>query len=437
MLPVSFDIYQRAKHRLGIEKLSSTTIHRVCALAAALEAECGEQFVHLELSNPAMPPSTVGVNAECIALRRGVAGVYPCVDGLLQLKKASARFFRLFLNINVPAYCHIPVAGTTQGSFALLSFIKQSANDRDTIIFICPGYTTQIEQARILGFKTEFVDMFDYRSKKLGDRLTKIFEKDKVAAVLYSVPSNPAWTTLTEEELEIIGKIATEHEVIVIEDQACCGLDFREDYSVPGKPPYVPTVARYTDHFALLLSASKIFNYSGQRIAMACISQKLYDTKDKTLQKIYDLPTWGEAFTRGYLFNCLSAPAHSAQHAFAAMLNAACDASLDFVDDAREYELRSALAKQMFCDNGFHILYKNDIDRKISNGIYFTVGYEDMHVEVLQSKLMQFGIVTNSLLPTGSRKHGVSVSVAALGQPDWFAMLELRLQAFNNSLSKS
>jgi hypothetical protein len=37
-------------------------------------------------------------------------------------------------------------------------------------------------------------------------------------------------------------------------------------------------------------------------------------------------------------------------------------------------------------------------------------------------------------LPTsGSSQPGVSVSVASLGQPDWFAMLEMRLRAFNLS----
>ena len=37
----------------------------------------------------------------------------------------------------------------------------------------------------------------------------------------------------------------------------------------------VSTVARYTDNYILMLSSSKIFSYVGQRMALACISDKL------------------------------------------------------------------------------------------------------------------------------------------------------------------
>jgi aspartate/methionine/tyrosine aminotransferase len=433
MLPVNKDIFQRAKDRLGIVNLSTTTIHRVCALAAALEAESDEQFVHLELSNPALPASTVGVSAECNALRHGVAGIYPNVDGLPTLKHAASRFFKLFLGITLPNHCFVPIAGAIQGSYTILTLLKQAYPDKNTVVFICPGFTSQITQARILGFKTELIDMYDCRGEKLEQRLNDVFSSNSVAAIVYSVPNNPAWTNFTNDELRIIGNVSIEHYVCVIEDQACCGMDFRTDYSVPGKSPYVPTVANFTDKYVILLSASKIFNYAGQRIAIACISPQIFDAPHPLLQSLYDYPTIGECYVRGLLFNCASSAAHSSQYALAAMLNAACDGALDFIDDAREYELRSGLAKQMFSDNGFRILYDNDLGREISNGICFTVGYGSMSSETLQTELMLYGISTMPLPVTGSEQQGVSVSVAALGQPDWFAMLEMRLHAFNET----
>ena len=33
--------------------------------------------------------------------------------------------------------------------------------------------------------------------------------------------------------------------------------------------------SRYTDNYILMLSASKIFSYAGQRIALACVSDKI------------------------------------------------------------------------------------------------------------------------------------------------------------------
>ena len=67
------------------------------------------------------------------------------------------------------------------------------------------------------------------------------------------------------------------YDVIVIEDLAYFGMDFRKDYSNPGLPPYQPTIGRYTDDYIILISSSKIFSYAGQRIGMMAISDHLFD----------------------------------------------------------------------------------------------------------------------------------------------------------------
>ena len=46
-----------------------------------------------------------------------------------------------------------------------------------------------------------------------------------------------------------MGKILTEYDVIGIEDAAYLGMDYRQDYSVPGRPPFIPTIARYSDNY--------------------------------------------------------------------------------------------------------------------------------------------------------------------------------------------
>ena len=77
--------------------------------------------------------------------------------------------------------------------------------------------------------------------------------------------------------LAIIGRLATQYDVIVMEDLAYFCMDFRRDMGHPFEPPYAPTVARYTDNYILMLSSSKIFSYAGQRMALTCISDKLFE----------------------------------------------------------------------------------------------------------------------------------------------------------------
>ena len=118
--------------------------------------------------------------------------------------------------------------------------------------------------------------LYDYRGEKLKEKLESYLKKGNISAIIYSNPNNPSWICLKEEELRIIGKLATLYDVIVLEDLAYFAMDFRQDLSKPYQPPFQPSVAHYTDNYVLLISGSKAFSYAGQRIGVSCISDKLY-----------------------------------------------------------------------------------------------------------------------------------------------------------------
>ena len=109
-----------------------------------------------------------------------------------------------------------------------------------------------------------------------------------MSSILYSNPNNPSWVCLEEEELRIIGETAAKYDVTVIEDLAYFGMDFRVDYGRPGRPPYQPTVARYTDNYVLLLSTSKVFSYAGERNAVILISDALFNRRYPDLLRYYN-----------------------------------------------------------------------------------------------------------------------------------------------------
>ena len=59
---------------------------------------------------------------------------------------------------------------------------------------------------------------------------------------------------MNDDELEIIGELATKYDVIVLEDLAYFAMDFRKNLSQPFEAPYQPSVAHYTDNYILLIS---------------------------------------------------------------------------------------------------------------------------------------------------------------------------------------
>lgn len=432
MFPISQEILDKTAADLGIVDMSTATIRQIVSLSEALELEADEKFIHLELGNPGLPPSEIGVEAEIEALRRGVANSYPAITGIPELKKAASRFIKAFLDIDVPEKMIVPTVGSMQASFTLQLLMSHRLPERDSILFFNPGFSAQRHQAKVLGIGIEQFDIYDCRGKALEAKLEEVLSKGNITAMLYSNPNNPAWINLTDEELEIIGRLATKHDVIVIEDLAYLGMDFRKDFGHPGEAPYIPTVGKYTDNYVLMISGSKIFSYAGQRIAVVAMSRSVYERQYDYYRDLYEIPAFGDAYIYGILYTASSGTSHSAQYALAAMMDAAVEGRLNFVEETSEYGRRGALMKDIFVDNGFHIVYDKDGDRPIADGFFFTVGYKDLDCKTLQKELMRYGVSSITLSSTGSNQNGVRVCVSKVSDRESFDILNERLRKFRD-----
>ena len=299
--------------QMGISDISCATIRQSGEIARTLEKEQNVEFLHLEMGIPGLPPARIGVEAECEALRQGIASVYPNMMGTPELKKQASRFLKAFLDIDVAPKGCIPTVGSMQGSFS--SFIVCSHLDpaKDTILFIDPGFPVQRSQARLLGIRSESFDIYDYRGEKLAAQLERHLATGRISAIIYSSPNNPAWFNLTEDELKTIGVMATRYDAVVIEDLAYMCMDFRKPLGKPYEPPFQPTVAKYTDNYIIMMSASKMFSYAGQRIAVLAISDNLYKREYPALQERYRIARLGDALVLGILYAVSSGTSHSAQ----------------------------------------------------------------------------------------------------------------------------
>ena len=147
-----------------------------------------------------------------------------------------------------------------QGTYAAFMAAGNCDKKKDTVLFIDPGFPVQKQQMMVLGQKFETFDVFNYRGQKLKEKLESFLQKGNINSIVYSNPNNPAWICFNDEELQIIGELANKYDVIVMEDLAYFGMDFRTDFSKPGEAPYPPTVANSTDNYVLFISASKIFS---------------------------------------------------------------------------------------------------------------------------------------------------------------------------------
>jgi aspartate/methionine/tyrosine aminotransferase len=433
--PVSKEVIDRKIKELRISDPGKASIREIVALVNLVEEETGEKYIRMEMGVPGLPPSQIGVDAEIEALRRGVAAVYPMVDGIKPLKEEASRFVKNFMNINVSPKGCIPTVGSMQGTYAAFLAAAHAVEGKDTTLFIDPGFPVQKQQMMVLGQKYETFDVFNYRGKKLKEKLEEYLAKGNICSIIYSNPNNPAWICFTEEELQIIGELAAAYDVIVMEDLAYFGMDFRHDLSQPGQPPFQPTVASYTENYILFISSSKIFSYAGQRCGLMIISDKLGSRDYPALKKRFGGTDFVSTITLRLLYSFSSGTSHSAQWALAAMLKAANEGQFNFVESVKEYGRKAGIMKKIFLENGFDIVYKDDLDQPIADGFYFTIAYQGMTGNELVANLLYYGISAIALDNTGSNEEGIRACVSFVKR-EQFDVLDQRLKLFNRHFSK-
>ena len=426
----SEELVDKAVQDLHIADLSRATIGEVLLTAQYLERETGIPFVRMDQGSPGLPVNQYGVEAEKAALDRGVGSQYPAAAGVPELKNEASRFVKAFLDVEVSARSCVPTVGSVAGSFGSFIACTQRVPGKNKVLFIDPGFPIQKSQLRIIGADWKEFDIYSYRGEKLRAKLEEMLSDGDVAAIIYSNPNNPAWICLEEEELAVIGELATKHDVVVMEDLAYFCMDYRTDLGHPFQAPFAPTVAKYTDNYILMLSSSKIFSYAGQRMAMVCISDRLFERQFPALAERYkDSGVFGETLIASILYMITSGCTASTQYAYAEMLRLSTEGMLNFVEDTREYAVRAEKMKKIFTDNGFHIVYDHDVTQEVGDGFFFTIGYGDMTGGELLRELLYYGVSSISLSTTGSKQQGVRACTSRM-KNELYDVLEERMKAF-------
>ena len=312
----SEELVNQAVADLHIADLSKATIGEVLLVAQYLEKQTGIPFIRMDQGSPGLPVNKFGVEAEKAALDRGVGSQYPAAAGVPELKHEASRFVKAFIDIDVSPRSCVPTVGSVAGSFGSFIATTQRIPGKNKVLFIDPGFPIQKSQLRIIGADWKAFDIYAYRGQALREKLEEMLAEGDVAAIIYSNPNNPAWICLEDDELKIIGELATKYDVVVMEDLAYFCMDYRSDLGHPSQPPYPPTVARYTDNYILMLSSSKIFSYAGQRMAMLCISDTLFEKQYPALAQRYnDSGVFGETLIASILYMITSGATASTQYA--------------------------------------------------------------------------------------------------------------------------
>jgi len=233
---------------------------------------------------------------------------------------------------------------------------------------------------------------------------------------------------LSADEVRGIGGVCEKNDIIAIEDAAYLGM-VTSDQKMPVTP--MNSIAHHTDNFFLLLSASKMFSYAGERIGVLISSSSLMGRSYDALEEMFSCKRFDLAVKRT-IFNLTAGAPHTAQYGVAGILKAINDGKYDLVETLSEYGRRAKAVKSILLHNGFHIVYKSNGDES-ENGFYLTFGFPGLTAAQLLKELLYHGITALPLSVFGSSsKDGLRACVGLL-EPKFFSVFERRIQNFSKS----
>lgn len=412
--------------------LARASIREMNNLVNRIERRTGVRFLRMEFGIPGLPTPRVAIEAEHRALSEaGVGATYAPFEGIPELKEEASRFADLFMGLELSPECCAPTVGAMEGCFAAMLLASKLKRHAGTVLFLDPGFSVNRLQLRMLGLEAATIDFHEHRGDDLLRAIHERLARRDVCAMIWSSPNNPSWIALRESELRGIAAACEEHGVLAIEDLAYFGMDTRHDYLEPGKPPYQPTVLRYTHRAISIVSSSKLFSYAGQRIALSFMRPELLRHETPNLVPSLGTARVGHAFLHGCLYPITASVPQSPQHGLTALLRAANDGDRTVFSAVDEYSRRARAMKKLFAAHDFRLVYDNDLGEPLADGFYFTISYPGFdHGADLLRELLAYGISAITLETTGSsRVEGLRACVSMVA-PERFDELDARLRAF-------
>ena len=205
-------------------------------------------------------PQELKVVAET-AIDKGHGNQYPPAHGLLELREAitfhQERFYKIRLN---------PVSDvvvTTGASEALQSALLALIEPGDEVVMFEPWfdiYAAGISLAR--GTRVSVpLGGDDYRPD-IDALRAAITPRTRI--ILINSPHNPTGIVFTRHELEAIAKIAIEHDLIVISDEAYEHLWFDDHVHIP-----ISTLPGMFERTITVGSGGKSFSFTGWKVGWA------------------------------------------------------------------------------------------------------------------------------------------------------------------------
>lgn len=188
------------------------------------------------------------------------AGKYTLPDGLPELRELVVAHHKAENGIEIDADRNVMIsAGNMQG---LNTLFHTMLDPGDEIILTDPCFASHIQQVNLFSGIPVYWPLDEENDWRLDVNGLPDLITDRTQAIVLVSPSNPTGKIFSKEDLMRVGKIAKQHNILIIID------DPYSDFVYEHKEQYfnLASVEEFRDHIVYLYSFSKSYAMSGWRL---------------------------------------------------------------------------------------------------------------------------------------------------------------------------
>ena len=228
----------------------------------------GKLVINMGIGSPDLAPDIKVIEAMQKAMFDDKAHEYQSYQGLPELRKGMADFYRNHFNVDLDFNTEIlPLMGSKEGIMHIsLAFLNQG----DEVLIPNPGYPTYASVTELVQAKAVYYDLTATSNWQPNfDALEKL-DLSKVKLMWVSYPHMPTGANGTLELFQKLIAFGKKHNILIVNDNPY-------SFVLNGKPLSILQIEGSKDIAIELNSLSKTYNMAGWRVGMVLGNPTLID----------------------------------------------------------------------------------------------------------------------------------------------------------------
>lgn len=254
--------------KLAKRVMSLTPSSTLAITAKAKELkEQGVDVIGLGAGEPDFNTPQFIIDAACKSMNEGQTKYTPSA-GLPALKKAIIKKFKDDQGVDYQPEEIIVANGAKHALYTLFQVIL---DEGDEVIIPTPYWVSYPEQVKLAGGKPVYVEGLESNEFKITARQLKEAITDRTKALIINSPSNPTGVIYTENELQELGKICLENNILIVSDEIYEKLTYGSSKHVS----IAQLSPQLKEQTIIINGVSKSHSMTGWRIGYAAGNSKI------------------------------------------------------------------------------------------------------------------------------------------------------------------